>query len=65
MEDDFPPDPTLMQVEAICQLVDALASTTNKDIRRRLLQAMDLVIAKLGPPRTNQSSVIDVTRGRH
>jgi hypothetical protein len=47
--DDLPDDETLMQVEAICQLADSINNTTNKDVRRRLLQAMDLVIAKLGP----------------
>jgi hypothetical protein len=51
MEDyDGIEDPTLMQVEALCNLAEAYHAATNKEVKQRLMLAMDAVIIKLAPP---------------
>jgi hypothetical protein len=67
--DDFegPEDPTLMQVEALCNLADAYKAANNSELKKRLLTAMDLVILRLCPPIRQvagpRGQLIDVTNG--
>ena len=59
MEDyDGIEDPTLMQVEALINLSDAYHGASNGEVKKRLMLAMDAVLAKLQPPARSGGKVV-------
>jgi hypothetical protein len=62
MEDDgyVSRDVLVQRIEALCCLAETCETTTNRAVRRRLVQAMDIVIAEIVPAK--EGRLIDVTR---
>ena len=69
MEDEYDyteeqSDLLCMRVAALCQLADTINESENKQVHRRLLSAMDLVLATLTPKPKTGGILVDITGRR-
>ena len=64
MDDDYyqPPAPDVMcqRVNALCDLAEAVDVIKNREVRRRLLDAMDVVLASISQAKREGGVVLTV-----